>query len=53
MSLEQLREAHLFYAELGNKCDIHCKIYTECSSTYGTGTFMMWHPTYLDIVVGL
>jgi hypothetical protein len=44
MTLEQMREAYLFYAELSNKPSIHFQYYTECSSTYGKGTFMAWQP---------
>lgn len=44
MSDEQIREAYLFYKELHNNPDIHFQLYTECSSTYGEGVYMDWHP---------
>ena len=48
MSHEQMKEAYLFYTELNNKDGIHFQYYTECFSTYGEGTFLMWHPLLLD-----
>jgi len=48
MSHEQMKEAYLFYTELNNKDGIHFQYYTECFSTYGEGTFLMWHPLSLD-----
>jgi hypothetical protein len=48
MSHEQMSEAYLFYTELNNKDGIHFQYYTECFSTYGEGTFLMWHPLSLD-----
>jgi len=49
MSHEQMREAYLFYTELNNKDGIHFQYYTECFSTYGEGTFLMWHPLSLNM----
>jgi hypothetical protein len=48
MSHEQMKKAYLFYTELNNKDGMHFKYYTECFSTYGEGTFLMWHPLSLD-----
>jgi len=45
---EQIKEVYFFYEELPNKENIFFKIYTECSSTYGQGTFMMWYPMSKD-----
>ena len=39
MSPEQLREVYLFYTELNNKDEIRFQYYTECSNTYGEGTY--------------
>ena len=49
MSHEQMREAYLFYAILHDKNNISFKIYTECSSTYGKGTYFSWFPMSLDL----
>jgi hypothetical protein len=49
MTLEQLREIYLFYTKLNNKNEIRFQYYTECSSTYGEGTFFSWFPMSLDI----
>ena len=49
MSHEQMKEAYLFYTELNNKDGIHFQYYTECFSTYGEGTFLMWHPLSLNM----
>ncbi len=43
ISEQQKKEARLFYENLYNKQNIQFKIYTECSSTYREGTFMMWY----------
>jgi hypothetical protein len=48
MSHEQIREAYLFYTELNNKDGIHFQYYTECFTTYGEGTFLMWYPLSLN-----
>jgi hypothetical protein len=42
MTREQMREAYLFYTELNNKNKINFQYYTECSSTYGEGTYFNW-----------
>ena len=44
ISDQQKKEARSFYDKLENKQNILFKVYTECSSTYREGTFMMWHP---------
>jgi hypothetical protein len=49
MSHEQMKEAYLFYTELNNKDGIHFQYYTECFSTYGEGTFLMWCPLSLNM----
>lgn len=49
MSDEQKKESYLFYNELNNKNEICFQYYTECSSTYDTGTFLMWYPMTLDL----
>ena len=43
MSNEKIKEAYLFYEELYDKQDIFFQIYTETSSTYDEGVFMMWY----------
>jgi len=48
MSDEQMKEAYLFYTELNDKTNIFFKCYTECSSTYANGVFMMWYPMSLN-----
>jgi hypothetical protein len=48
MSDEERKEAYLFYTELSDK-NVFFHIYTECSSTYEKGVFMMWHPLSLDM----
>jgi hypothetical protein len=49
MSDEQIKEAYLFYTELSNKSELCFQYYTECSSTYDKGTFMMWYPMSLNL----
>ena len=49
MNHSQINEAYLFYTMLNNKKEIHFKYYTECSSTYDTGTFFMWYPMSLKL----
>jgi hypothetical protein len=49
MSNEQLRETYLFYTEMSNKNDICFQYYTECSSTYGEGTYFSWCPMSLNL----
>jgi len=49
MTYHQMREAYLFYTKLNNKNGIRFQYYTECSSTYGKETFLMWYPMSLDI----
>ena len=49
MSGHQMREAYLFYTKLNNKNEIRFQYYTECSSTYGEGTYFSWCPMSLDL----
>jgi hypothetical protein len=49
MSDEEKKKAYLFYTELNNKNEIHFQYYTECSSTYGEGTYFNWCPMQLNI----
>lgn len=42
MSDEEKKKTYLFYTELNNKNKIHFQYYTECSSTYGEGTYFNW-----------
>jgi hypothetical protein len=51
MSVEQMKEAYLFYTELQDKNNIRLKIYTEFSSTYNAENenYMDWHPISLNI----
>jgi hypothetical protein len=49
MSDEEKKKAYLFYTELNNNNEIHFQYYTECSSTYDKGFFLMWYPMSLDI----
>ena len=49
MSDEQKKEAYLFYSELNHKNEIRFQYYTECSSTYGEGTYFSWCPMSLEL----
>ena len=49
MSDEEKKKAYLFYTELDNKDEIDFQYYTECSSTYGEGSFLMWYPISLNL----
>ena len=49
MSNEQMREAYLLYIEMNNKDDIRFQYYTECSSSYGEGTYFSWCPISLNL----
>jgi hypothetical protein len=49
MSDEVMRDVYLFYIELKNKHEVHFAYYTECSTTYGEGTFFSWFPMSLNI----
>ena len=53
MSNEQMSEAYLFYTMLNNKNEIHFQYFTECSSTYGEGTYFGWCPMSLDLFLHL
>ena len=44
MTCEQKRHAYVFYTKVENKDKIKVQVYTECSSTYRKGKFMMWLP---------
>ena len=48
MTSEQMREAYLFYTELNNN-EIRFQYYTECSSTYGEGTYFNWCPMSFNL----
>lgn len=49
MSNEDIKQAYMVYTELNNKPEVvYLKYYTECSSTYGKGTFNMWCPMSLE-----
>ena len=49
MSDEEKNNAYLFYRGLNKKNGISFQYYTECSSTYGKGTFLGWYPITLDL----
>ena len=49
MSDEEKKKAYLFYTKLNNKNEIRFQYYTECSSTYGEGTYFSWCPISLDL----
>ena len=49
MSDEEKKKAYLFYTELNNKDEIDFQYYTECSSTYGEGTYFSWCPMSLEL----
>ena len=49
MSDEEKKKAYLFYTELNNKNEIRFQYYTECSSTYGEGTYFSWCPMSLEL----
>ena len=49
MSYEQMRKAYLFYTELNNKNEIRVQYYSECSDTYGEGTYFNWCPMSLNL----
>ena len=51
MTVEQMKEAYLFYTELHDKNNVRFKIYTEISSTYNKNNqnYMDWHPISLSV----
>jgi hypothetical protein len=51
MSVDQMKEAYLFYTELHDKNNICFKIYTEFSSTYNKNNenYMDWHRISLSV----
>ena len=49
LSDEEKKEIYLFYTELNNKNEIRFQYYTECSSTYGKGSYFNWHPLPLNL----
>ena len=51
MTVEQMKEAYLFYTELHDKNNVRLKIYTEFSSTYNkeNKNYMDWHPISLNV----
>jgi len=50
MTREQIGETKVVYEELYRrwKQDLRFQIYTECSSTFDEGKFMMWYPISLE-----
>ena len=50
MNNEKKREAKIFYNELSenDRTKVRFQIYTETSSTYHDGVFMMWNEITLD-----
>jgi hypothetical protein len=51
MTPEQMKEIYLFYTKLNNKNKLFFQYYTECSSTYGKGTYFDWTPMSLNLFV--
>jgi len=49
LSDEEKKETYLFYTGLNNKNEIRFQFYTECSSTYGKGTYFIWYPLSLNL----
>jgi hypothetical protein len=49
MTDKQMREIYLFYTKLNNKNEMRFQYYTECSSTYGKGTYFSWCPMSLEL----
>jgi hypothetical protein len=51
MSVEQMKEAYLFYTELHDKNNVCFKIYTEFSSTYNKDNknYMDWYRISLSV----
>jgi hypothetical protein len=49
MSDEEKKQTYLFYTDLNNKNGIRFQYYTQCTSTYGPGTFLSWYPMTLDL----
>ncbi len=49
MTDEEKRKAYLFYTQLNNKDDIYFSYYTQCSSTYDKGFFLIWYPMSLNL----
>ena len=49
MSDEEKKKAYLFYTELNNKNEKRFQYYTECSNTYGEGTYFNWYPMSLNL----
>ena len=49
MDSEEKKQVYLFYTDLKNKDGIRFQYYTECSSTYDKGIFLMWYPMSLDM----
>jgi len=49
MSDKEKKKAYVFYCGLNNKKGIRFQYYTECSSTYGKGSFLVWYPMTLDV----
>lgn len=54
MNREQIQDAYLFYMSLSknqNPDSIELQGYMEYSSTYENGTFMMWSPITIEMLV--
>ena len=51
ITVEQMKEAYLFYTELQDKNNVRFKSYTEFSSTYNkeNENYMDWHPISLNV----
>ncbi len=49
MGDEEKKNAYLFYSQWNNKNELRFQYYTECSSTYGKGNFLMWYPLSLNL----
>ena len=49
MTDEQKKDAYVFYAEWINKDELRFQYYTECSSSYGQGSYFMWYPLSLNM----
>lgn len=47
ISDEEKKEVYLFYNQLNNKHQIRIAYYTECNSTYDSGTYLSWCPMSL------
>jgi hypothetical protein len=55
MSVDQMKEAYLFYTELHDKNNVRFKFYTELISTHNIENehYMDWHPISLDLFLDI